>query len=130
MMVNIARNLRPFFCAKILIVLSLLFVLTGCPVDTIFGLEVKLEGTPRVGETLKAKVTGVPAGYQEITSEWLRDDLVVSDVTLVAFGIIPADLKDTSYSLTEDDRGRRIKLRVKLSGYTGDVTSNSVGPVE
>jgi adenosine/AMP kinase len=80
-----------------------------------------VEGVAKVGETLTAKVTPEKA---TVTYKWMRAD--AEDGEYVAI----AGATDKTYTLSEADAGKWIKVEVKGTGnYTG-TKSKVVGPVE
>ena len=75
--------------------------------------SVTISGTPTVGETLKATYSGGNA--TEISYQWYRGNEAISGAT------------ETSYTLTADDAGKSVSVRVTASGnYSGRVTSEPV----
>ncbi|MCF6462348.1 S-layer homology domain-containing protein, partial [Clostridium sp. Cult1] len=82
---------------------------------------ISVEGVAKVGETLTAKVTPEKA---TVTYKWMRAD--AEDGEYVAI----AGATDKTYTLSEADAGKWIKVEVKGTGnYTG-TKSKVVGPVE
>ena len=83
-----------------------------------------ISGTIRVGETLTADVTGI-ADEDGLTRvvfsyQWLADDTKIQDAT------------GSSYTLTEDDEGRAIKVTVSFTDAEGNpetLTSDPTGEV-
>ena len=115
---------------------------TSAPTDRIVGREAEvsqqretenspaagqptINGTPSVGETLTANVSGVSdpngMGHANFTYQWLRNDgagdSAISGAT------------DATYTVSNDDVGNQIKVRVSFTdddGFDETVTSNSV----
>ena len=84
-----------------------------------------ISGTVRVGETLTADVTGI-ADEDGLTNvvfsyQWMADDTNIQGAT------------DATYTLTEDDEGKAIKVTVSFTDAEGNpetLTSDPTGEVE
>ena len=83
-----------------------------------------ISGTLRVGETLTADVTGIADedGLDNVTFsyQWMADDTNIQDAT------------GSSYTLTEDDEGKAITVRVSFTDDANNeesLTSEPTGPV-
>ena len=75
--------------------------------------SVNIVGDATVGKTLTANHSGTPS--TDISYQWYRGDTPIADAT------------GTSYTLTADDAGKSVSVRVTASGnYSGSVTSESV----
>lgn len=84
------------------------------------GLEgsVSITGTAKYNETL----TATPSGTQEgatLSYQWLRADTAEGDYTAIS------SATNSTYTLTADDIGKYIKVKVTASDYTGEVISNA-----
>jgi len=93
------------------------------PEYPVMGGIVSIGGTPRIGQTLTANLTGIT--YTPITTEdvptyvWYRDGVAIAGET------------NASYTLTEDDIGKAITVKVIADGKhaAGSVTSAATAPV-
>ena len=75
--------------------------------------SVNIVGDATVGKTLTANYSGTPS--TGISYQWYRGDTPIADAT------------GTSYTLTADDAGKSVSVRVTASGnYSGRVTSEPV----
>ena len=84
-----------------------------------------ISGTRQVGETLTADTTGIndADGLDDATFsyQWMADDTNIQDAT------------GSSYTLTEDDEGKTIKVTVSFTDAAGNqesLTSDATGEVE
>jgi formylglycine-generating enzyme required for sulfatase activity len=77
---------------------------------------VAVTGTAEAGQNLTAD-TGSLGGTGAISYQWLRGDDEISGASAA------------SYTLTTDDVGQTIKVRVRRAGYTGTATSGATGTV-
>ena len=82
---------------------------------------ISLIGTPTVGQTLTADTSNL-SGSGTIIYVWFRESGTNSYSTI--FG----ETSD-SYTLTTNDVGRKIYLRVTREGHYGYLTTDDVGPV-
>ena len=83
-----------------------------------------ITGTVQVGQTLTADMTGIDDedGLTNVVFayQWAADDANIQDAT------------DPTYTLTEDDEGKTIKVRVSFTddaNYEESLTSDPTGPV-
>ena len=93
---------------------------TGAPI---------IDGIARVGETLTADTSGIDdddgLDNAAFTYQWIRND--GTDDTEIA------DATDADYTLTEDDEGKTIKVKVSFTDDEGNaesLTSDPTGEVE
>jgi hypothetical protein len=98
-------------------------VVTSSPKGPVVGSDapvltgtVIVDGTAQVGQTLTANTSSL-LGSGNLSYVWYRDNSPINGAT------------GSSYTLTESDRGKFIKVEISRSGYAGSVFSTSKGPV-
>jgi hypothetical protein len=87
------------------------------------GGTVVIDGTPRVGETLRAE-TDALEGAGSLAYRWQRGDSPDGE-----FADIP-DAAAVSYTLLPADQEKYVRVAVSRAGYSGTKTSPAAGPVE
>ncbi len=79
--------------------------------------SVTVTGTPKIGETLTAEVTGAPSGAV-LSYQWYRGTSKIDGAT------------DSTYiPMVEEDVGKRIKVVVSADGYMGTIEGSASGTV-
>ena len=73
-----------------------------------------LKGTPKIGETLTAELSGLPAGMQNITYQWFADRTEIPGATASTFVV------------TKEYSGKIISVEVRDSNYDGRLLSQEV----
>ena len=73
-----------------------------------------LKGTPKIGETLTAELSGLPAGMQNITYQWFADRTEIPGATASTFVV------------TKEYSGKTISVEVRDSNYDGRLLSQEV----
>jgi len=77
---------------------------------------VSIDGIAQVGQTLTVNTSAL-SGDGSLSYLWYRDDIQINGAV------------ESSYTLTESDRGKFIKVEVSRNGYVGTIFSTSKGPI-